>query len=96
MSVTHFLQPIFPLLQYHFLQLRIMNAFKVVLHQSSKIKFINDILEHAAFSNKFTELKISENCTFGTGHYAEQRHKNQTKSYTFNICISLIYSGDIP
>ena len=41
--------------------------------------FINDILEPAAFSSIFTELKNSEYCTLGADHYAEQRYKFQTQ-----------------
>ena len=33
--------------------------------------FTNDILEPSAFSSIFTELKNSEYCTLGAGHYAE-------------------------
>ena len=43
-------------------------------------KFINGILEPAAFSSIFTELKNSEYGTLGIDHYAEQRHKLQTQN----------------
>ena len=42
----------------------------------------HDILEPAAFSSIFTELKNSEYCTLGADHYAEQRHKFQTQNIT--------------
>ena len=42
--------------------------------------FINDILEPAAFSSIFSELKNSEYSTLGADHYAEHRHKFQTQN----------------
>ena len=43
-------------------------------------KFINEILEPAAFSSIFAELKNSEYGTLGIDHFAEQRHKLQTQN----------------